>query len=370
MAITSLKSIISNLLKMGTNPTKSNQGTENAKSFTERQKAEVAVARRDMGEGDVPLEKIVGSVGRYHDFDGQFRLKKEHESRKFRRIKEAMEMNAVLPPVDLYKIKEEYYVLDGNHRVAAARQLQKETIAAHIIEYLPSKQTLENILYREKTNFELNTGLSNKVELTEVGQFGWLLEQIKEHQTSLEQLTATQTSLKDAAEDWYRTIYTPLVDIVKHCGLERAFPRRTLADLYVYISYHQWHKGRRERKYGGNLDELIPNSMENFRVKVMEQSEHPFPEMKQVTTAFIMISVKPELEKQLVEKLYAYEEVKEIHYVPVDFDVIAKVVLERDLLSSESEVVRQFVQEKVRRVPGVTWTQTIITLASKIKSLE
>ena len=169
-------------------------------------------------------------------------------------------------------------------------------------------------------------------------------------------------------DNWYDTIYLPLIDIIKYCGLEKAFPKRTLADLYVYISYHHWHEGREERKYGGNLDELIPNSMEKFRVKVMEQSEHPFPEMKQVTTAFIMISVKPELEKEIVEKLYAYDEVKELHYVPVDFDVIAKIVLERDLLSSESEVVRQFVQGKVRRIPGVTWTQTIITLASKIKT--
>jgi DNA-binding Lrp family transcriptional regulator/uncharacterized ParB-like nuclease family protein len=368
MAFTSLKSIISNLLNKGASPAKSGPGTENAKSFTEKQKAEEAVDRRDIGLGEVPLGKIVGSVGRYHDFDGQFRLTKDHQSNKFKRIKETMEKNIVLPPVDLYKIKDEYYVLDGNHRVAAARQLQQSTIAAYIVEYLPSKQTLENILYREKTNFELNTGLSDKVELTEVGQFGWLLEQIKKHQTSLEQLTATQTSLKGAAEDWYNTVYMPLVDIIKHYGLEKAFPRRTLADLYVYISYHQWHKGREERKYGGKLDELIPNSMEKFRVKVMEHSDHPFPEMKQVTTAFIMISVKPELEKEIVEKLYAYDEVKELHYVPVDFDVIAKIVLERDLLSSESEVVRQFVQEKVRRIPGVTWTQTIITLASKIKN--
>ncbi len=100
----------------------------------------------------------------------------------------------------------------------------------------------------------------------------------------------------------------------------------------------------------------------------MEQSEHPFPEMKRVTTAFIMISVNPELEKEAVEKLYAYNEVTELHYVPADFDVIAKIVLERDLLSSESEVVRQFVQEKVRRIPAVTWTQTIIPLSSKIKN--
>jgi DNA-binding Lrp family transcriptional regulator len=201
-----------------------------------------------------------------------------------------------------------------------------------------------------------------------VGQFGWLLEQIKEHQTSLEQLTATETSLKNAAEDWHNTVYMPLVDIIKHSGLEKAFPRRTLADLYVYISYHHWHEGREKRKYGGNLDELIPNSMEKFRTKVMAQSEHPFPDMKRITTAFIMISVKPELEKEIAEKLYAYNEVKELHYVPADFDIIAKIVLERDLLSSESEVVRQFVQEKVRRIPGITWTQTIIPLSSKIKA--
>ena len=368
MANTSLKSIINSLLNRTTTPSKSNSDKENAKSFADKQKAEGAVDRRDIGLGEVPLEKIVGSVGRYHDFDSQFRLKKDHESSKFKRIMQSMEMNNELPPVDLYKIKDEYYVLDGNHRVAAARQLQRETIAAHIVEYLPSRQTLENILYREKTNFELNTGLSNKLELTEVGQFSWLLEQIKEHQTALGQLTASQTSLKAAAEDWHNTVYRPLVDIIEHGGLHRAFPKRTLADLYVYISYHQWHKGREERKYGGKLNDLIPNSMEKFRVKVLEQSEHPFPEMKQVTTAFVMISVSPELEQEIVETLYAYAEVKELHYVPVDFDIIAKVVLERDLLSSESEIVRQFVQKKVRRIPGVTWTQTIITLASKIKT--
>ena len=81
MAITSLKSIISNLLNRGANPAKSSPGPENTKSFTEKQKAEAAVDRRDIGLGEVPLEKIVGSVGRYHDFDGQFRLNRDHASK-------------------------------------------------------------------------------------------------------------------------------------------------------------------------------------------------------------------------------------------------------------------------------------------------
>jgi len=37
----------------------------------------------------------------------------------------------------------------------------------------------------------------------------------------------------------------------------------------------------------------------------MDQAEHPFPEIKPVTTAFIMISVNPELEKEIAEKLIA-----------------------------------------------------------------
>jgi DNA-binding Lrp family transcriptional regulator/uncharacterized ParB-like nuclease family protein len=367
MGTTSLKSKIANLFNKGTDRSKPESGNDNAKSFIEQQKAEEAVDRRDLGFREVSVGKIVGSVGRYHDFDSKFRSKKDQEPQKLKRIKEAMRQKIELPPVDLYKIKDEYYVLDGNHRVAAARQLKQQTIQAHIVEYLPSKQTLENILYREKANFEFNTGLIDKIELTEVGQFGWLLEQIKKHQTSLEQITGTSASLKGAAEDWYETIFIPLTDIIKHSGMEEAFSKRTLADLYVYISYHQWHKGRAERKYGDILDALIPNSMEKFRTKVMSQSEHPFPEMKRITTAFIMISVKPELEKEIADKLYAYDEVKELHYVPADFDLIAKIVLERDLLSSESEVVRQFMQGKIRRIPGITWTQTIIPLSSKKK---
>jgi hypothetical protein len=185
MGITSLKSKISSILNKVTNTSKPDPGNDNAKSFMEKQKAEDAVDRRDLGFREVPVEKIVGSVGRYHDFDGQFRPKKDHEPRKLKLVKAALQEKKSLPPVDLYKIKDEYYVLDGNYRVAAARQLRHPTIEAHIVEYLPSKQTLENILYREKAKFELNTGLVDKVELTEVGQFGWLLEQIKKHQVSL-----------------------------------------------------------------------------------------------------------------------------------------------------------------------------------------
>ena len=76
MAITSLKSKISSL--QGRKATASKSGPEigSAKSFMEKQKIEAAIDRRDIGLGEVSLEKIVGSVGRYHDFDSRFRSKK------------------------------------------------------------------------------------------------------------------------------------------------------------------------------------------------------------------------------------------------------------------------------------------------------
>jgi hypothetical protein len=46
-----------------------------AKCFREDQECEGAFDHIDRGICSVPLEQIVGSVGRYHDFDSQFKLK-------------------------------------------------------------------------------------------------------------------------------------------------------------------------------------------------------------------------------------------------------------------------------------------------------
>ncbi len=37
-------------------------------------------------------------------------------------------------------------------------------------------------------------------------------------------------------------------------------------------------KGRKKRKYGIGLDQLIPPRMEEFRVKMMDKKESDFPE--------------------------------------------------------------------------------------------
>jgi ribosome biogenesis GTPase A len=62
------------------------------------------------------------------------------------------------------------------------------------------------------------------------------------------------------------------------------------------------------------------------------------------------------------------EEIREVHSVHGNIDIIAKVVLTRDLLSSDAEVISRFVQQRIRLIPGILSTQTLIPGTSKVKS--
>src|SRR5919205_3590964 len=78
--------------------------------------------QRYLGLQAVPLDKIVGSEGRYGDFDRRFLPRSEQLQARWSSIDQAMSAAVELPPVDLYKIGDIYFVRDGNHRVSVARQ--------------------------------------------------------------------------------------------------------------------------------------------------------------------------------------------------------------------------------------------------------
>lgn len=98
-----------------------------------------------------------------------------------------------------------------------------------------------------------------------------------------------------------------------------------------------------------------------------ELKDAEYPEMKHGINLFILINVQAKKEVRLMDKLFELDEVKEVHSVHGDVDLVVKVVLTRDLLSSDAEVISQFVHEKVRQLPGVVSTKTLIPGVSKIK---
>ena len=369
MGIISWKSRLLQIFNSSANPRKKNVELSEIKSFKDQQEKEAAFGSRDRGIRTVPLSQIVGSVGRYQDFDDQFRFKRNKPSERLQRTKESIRLGRTLKPVELFQIKNEYYVLDGNHRVAAAKAFGHDEILAHIVEFIPSEDTLVNILYRERAEFADLTQLPAEINLTEVSQYAHLTNQITKHQEYLQHEKGNMVPFEKAALDWHKTIYRPLCRIIKRGKLMESFPGRTDADLYSYITLHQWEKGRK-RRYGIGIAKLIEQNMEEFRKKMTDLKGVKYPEMKREITIFILMNVQAKKEMKLIDKLYELKEVREIYSVHGDVDLLVKVDLTRDLLSSDAEIISQFVQEKVRQIAGINSTNTLIPGFSRVKRLK
>ena len=226
---------------------------------------------------------------------------------------------------------------------------------------------LDEIFAFEKAQFDDRTQLTHTIELTDFGQYEHLIEQINRHCDYLEKKAGTPVAYQEAAKDWYETIYEPLIAIIKKGRLIGHFPGRTLADLYTFISVHQWERKDRELRYGIGISRMVPKSMEDFREKMAKLKETEYPEMLREITAFVLINVSAKKEIRLVDKLYNLEEVQEVHSVHGSVDVIAKIVLKRDLVSSDAETIGDFVHQKIRQLSGVISTQTLIPGYSRQK---
>ena len=85
------------------------------------------------GMDAVAVKDIVGSEGRYHDFDNHFFPRSAHLKNRWTSIDKAHLQNIILPPIVLYEISGLYFVRDGNHRVSVARAQGIEMIDAEII---------------------------------------------------------------------------------------------------------------------------------------------------------------------------------------------------------------------------------------------
>ena len=86
------------------------------------------------GVREIPLDAIVGSVGRYQDFTRTFWPKNDSDEERWVSVKTAVNDMAGMPPIDVYKVGDVYFVIDGNHRVSIARQLGTDSITARVTE--------------------------------------------------------------------------------------------------------------------------------------------------------------------------------------------------------------------------------------------
>jgi hypothetical protein len=106
-------------------------------SFDDVRRELVADNRLYRGLKVVEADQIVGSVGRWRDFDRFFLPARASARERWKRIDRAFHRAEDLPPVELYKIGEAYFVVDGHHRVSVARYHDVPTVEAAVAEFHP-----------------------------------------------------------------------------------------------------------------------------------------------------------------------------------------------------------------------------------------
>ena len=228
---------------------------ENLKSFAEVQKEENAYNSVNLGIKEIPLGKIVGSVEKYSYFDKNFVPKNNIVKQRWISIYTAYMAETMLPPVILYKIKDDYYVYDGNHRVSVAKFLNFASIEAEVEEFLPTKDTKDKVVYREHMFFEKETGIE-EIILSEPIKYKYLREEIESYTNLLSKRRNKEFTLKEGAAKWYKEVFLPIKVLLEENNIEES-QKKNINDIFMFLLDHKYYLSKNEGKNKGYLYSTI-----------------------------------------------------------------------------------------------------------------
>jgi nucleotide-binding universal stress UspA family protein len=204
---------------------------------------------------DVPLDSIVGSVGRYEDFTRDFLPRKDSDKERWAKVELLAKDGRGLPPVDLFQIGDVYFVNDGNHRVSVARQMGHSHIEAYVtsvhtrVPLSPEVQPKDLILKAELADFLECTRIDflrpgADITATSPEAYDELCKHIEVHQYFMGLDQKREVPFEEAVTHWYDTVFSPVVEVIRKGDILSEFPGRTQADLYLWILRHRAELGK------------------------------------------------------------------------------------------------------------------------------
>jgi hypothetical protein len=207
------------------------------------------------GVQEIPLDRVVGSAAapsKTGDFDPGFLPINRRMRDRWTRIYQAMVEGDELPPIDVYKVGDAYYVIDGHHRVSVARSLGRATINARVVDVKTRApmgrkrdaaallRAAEYAAFLETTQLH-RTRPQARLECSRLGRYDEILKHILGHGYFLGLETGRPVSLPEAAASWYDNVYHPIAEAIRKYAVLEQLPGWTETDLYVEIT-HRWLK--------------------------------------------------------------------------------------------------------------------------------
>jgi ParB/Sulfiredoxin domain len=206
-------------------------------------------ARKHLGLQAIPVAQVVGTDSRGADFDRDFLPRRPEIGPRWRSVEGAFPEGG-FPPIAVYKLGDAYFIIDGHHRVAIARQRRMETIDAEVTEltarwHLPADADLVELIHAEQERlFMADSGLGAArpdahIRFCKPAGYLELIENIQIHGYHLMLNAGRALSREEIAGDWYEHVYLPSVEAIRAEGVPELRPGFTDADYFLCVYYRR-----------------------------------------------------------------------------------------------------------------------------------
>jgi hypothetical protein len=219
-------------------------------------------SERRLGLRTIPLDAIVGTVDRTREFDRNFRPTTRRVRRRWQRIAEAIRRNQSMPPIDVYKVGDMYFVRDGHHRVSVARQLGLDVIEASVTEIETAVGADAGVRIRdlamkshERLFFErvpLPADLRSRIRLPRGSGYASLAEGVEAWGFRRMQAVGEFMTREEAALAWFNEEFEPTIAALREARIGEGMADAELYERVVGLRYlvlrtHRWDEEILER---------------------------------------------------------------------------------------------------------------------------
>ena len=211
---------------------------------------------RRLGLQILRLDTIVGTVDSTRDFDRRFRPTSDRVRERWERLALAQRRGEPIPPIDVYRIGDMHFVIDGHHRVSIAMATGAKTIEGYVTEVLTQLPPTgirgrRDLLVKSyerifRARVPLPAADLAKITVTDPWSYAKLGEMVEAWGCRCMQDKGRFLNRAEIAQHWYTQEYVPVVRMLRTAGLigsrtEAEAYMRVAAERYRLILTHDWN---------------------------------------------------------------------------------------------------------------------------------
>ncbi|MCS3780653.1 chromosome partitioning protein ParB [Tsukamurella ocularis] len=210
------------------------------------------VTERSLGLQVVPVAQIVGSVDRTRDFDRYFRPRSPALRARWQRLAAAQRRGEAMPPVDLKKVGDMYFVVDGHHRVSIAFARGFTTIDADVTEVVTrigsgGIAVRSDLLLKDHRRLflervPLEGAARERIGFTNAWDYSVLAESVEAWGFRLIQDAGEYLARAVVAGRWYEEEFAPVIEMARAAGIMQS---STDAEVYLFVACERYRLVRK-----------------------------------------------------------------------------------------------------------------------------